>query len=242
MNKCNEFLKNAVLFAIGGIGAISLIGDSIAYDTTEVQIHEEVQMPQHIVFSEKAKAELEPVHIKRMNISAAETPTNASTDIIEEEIELPTEELYEYVPIDVPEGDTSFFAYMDGKTITNKESAQYCFIQKCRIDDNGLYRMDDDYVVAMGSYYSTYIGQRFRVTLDNGNSFFVSLGDCKSDVHTDDLHQYRAAGYNGTKKNVVEFIVDTKSLDNEVAFTGNVGAYPFFKGNIASIERVDERG
>lgn len=149
-----------------------------------------------------------------------------------------TEPRETYTYMDIPEGDTSFFTYMDGSKVTNRASAQFKFLSDCYVDENGLYRHNGDYVVAMGSYYSTQIGQRFRVTLENGNVFTVALGDCKADIHTDALHQYRPAGYGC--KNVIEFIVNTPSLSDYTRKTGNIGSYEFFGSKIQSIERIDE--
>lgn len=136
----------------------------------------------------------------------------------------------------VPNIDTSFKAYMDYRTITNTESAQYKLQQDCWTDENGLRRQTDDYVVAMGTYYSNTIGDRFEITLDNGNNFTVIIGDIKADKHTDSKNMYYPMG--DGKGNVIEFIVDAKKLDKTAKNWGDISAIDFFDGEIEEIKKL----
>lgn len=139
---------------------------------------------------------------------------------------------------DVPEGDTSFKSYMDYRCITNTDSAQYRLQQQCYTDTDGLRRTESgDYTIALGSYYASRIGDRYRIELDGGRVFYATVGDFKADRHTDALNQYTEAG-NGSK-NVVEFIVDTDDLSPYTREMGDI-SYSDFYGNIESIERIDE--
>jgi hypothetical protein len=138
---------------------------------------------------------------------------------------------------DVPDGDTAFKSYMSYKAITNTRSAQYKLQQQCWTDDEGLRRLDDDYVIALGTYYAEYIGERFKITLDTGESFTAVIGDFKADRHTDSRHQYYDCG-NG-KKNVVEFVVDTNSLNGKARRMGDISYIQGFKGNIKTIEKEE---
>ena len=147
--------------------------------------------------------------------------------------------------LDVPNIDTSFKSYMDYKFITDKTSAQYILQQSAWTDDNGLRRFGDYYLVAMGTYYSNNIGDTFKITLDTGISFDVMIGDIKADEHTDDSHKYSPI-YNNKGNliyaNVIEFIVDTQTLDNQVRKLGTISGYDKFKGNIVSIEKTNDKG
>lgn len=143
----------------------------------------------------------------------------------------------EYISMEVPQGNTNFFAYMDYKTITNTSSNQYKFQQNCWTDSQGIRRQGDDYCVALGSYYSVNIGDRFIVSLDTGNTYTIVLADCKADVHTDVNNQFRWAGGN-SYKNVIEFIVDTDKLSDSVKNSGNIGTYDNLSGNVVSIQKV----
>ncbi len=74
---------------------------------------------------------------------------------------------------------------------------------------------DDYYMVALGSYYGTGIGTKYKITTDTGNVFYAVLCDQKADCDTDGTHRY---SYNN---DVVEFIVDTRSLNETVKLFGS---------------------
>lgn len=138
--------------------------------------------------------------------------------------------------LDVPDGNNSFYAYMDYDKVTDPTSAQYKFKDICWIDDMGLYRQCNDYVIALGSFYGQSIGERYMITLQNGVSFTAVLGDLKNDADTDPTNRYRIT--NDERKNVIEFIVDTDQLSKEVKQSGNIGSYSMFDSDIASISKI----
>ena len=139
--------------------------------------------------------------------------------------------------LDVPEGDTSFKTYMDYHCITNKASAQYKLQQICCTDANGLRRTNGgDYVIAVGSFYSSTVGDRFKITTDGGE-FYATVGDLKADAHTNSTHQYTAM--EDGMKNVIEFVVDVDELDGMARRMGDISYIGGkFDGNITGIERV----
>ena len=143
----------------------------------------------------------------------------------------------------IPDYDTSFKSYMSYKCITNKSSNQYKLQQKAYTDNMGLRKVDNYYLVAMGTYYSDTIGDKFRITLEGDKVFDVMIGDIKADIHTDKNNMYSPVyNSNGTFKsaNVIEFIIDTKSVDRKVKLMGDVSAYDEFAGNIMKIERISD--
>ena len=142
------------------------------------------------------------------------------------------------ITFSVPEDiGTDFKAYMDYRCITNTKSPQYKLQKYAWTDEYGLRRYDDYYLVALGSYYSSTVGDCFKITLDTGESFECMVGDCKADCDTDSKHMYHPMkDGNG---NVVEFIVDTKSLPKEVRKMGTVSAIDIFEGDIESIEKIE---
>lgn len=146
------------------------------------------------------------------------------------------------IEMTIPDYDTSFKSYMSYKCITDKSSNQYKLQQKAYTDDMGLRKVDDYYLVAMGTYYSDTIGDKFRITLEGDKTFNVMIGDIKADIHTDKNNMYSAV-YNSNGKfisaNVLEFIVDTNKIDKSVRRLGSVNAYDDFKGNIIKIERIE---
>lgn len=150
------------------------------------------------------------------------------------ETKTPSKKVIEYA---VPLGDTSFKSYMSYKAITNTDSKQYKLQKSCWTDKKGLRRYNNDYVIALGSYYADYIGQRFTITLDSGKTFTAVVGDFKANKHTDESNKYTPM--EDGKKNVIEFIVDTDELDKTARKMGDI-SYAGFKGNVESIERTVE--
>lgn len=187
-------------------------------------------------------SETESINIRTFDKTAAsmqtltdETPVIATVETLSHTAECITDEISTYI---VPEGDTSFKAYMDYRTITNTSTPQYDLQKRCYTDCDGFRRQTDDYVVALGSYYSTEIGDRFEITLDTGVTFTAILGDQKADCDTDDLNQYTPIG-SDNKKNVVEFVVDADQISKKSRMLGDMSNSYGFTGNIISIRRLD---
>ena len=88
-------------------------------------------------------------------------------------------------------------------------SPQYKLNKLCKTDKEGFRRLDEAYLVAMGTYYGgrDNIGDMYYITFKRSNGKKITikavLGDVKSDDETDSLHQYHASG----DKTVVEFIM-----------------------------------
>lgn len=182
--------------------------------------------------------ELDTIYCKSVQVeNLTATSSNKSKITIDKENNYTLEEMK------VPNCDTSFKSYMSYKCITNKSSDQYKLQQSAWTDDKGLRRVDDYYLVAMGTYYSNTVGDKFRITLEGDKIFDVMIGDIKADIHTDNSNMYSPVyNENGTFKsaNVIEFIIDTKSVDRKVKLMGDVSAYEEFKGNIVKIERISD--
>ena len=146
-----------------------------------------------------------------------------------------------YEAKEVPACDTWFKSYMSYKAITNTSSDQYKIQQKAWTDENGLRRYNNDYVVAMGTYYSDRCYTRFKVEFDSGNEITVIVGDIKQDIHTDGKNQYSAV-YDSNNKfisaNVLEFIVDASTLSKKAKNLGSVHCIEGLEGNIVSIKRI----
>lgn len=148
-----------------------------------------------------------------------------------------------YTELGVPNINSSFKTYMDYRCVTNTSSPQYKFINTWGwVDDNGFLRCsgesdfgvtDNYYVVAMGSYYSTTPGDKFRITTDTGNVFYAAIGDLKDDRHTNSTHQYTI----GTN-DILEFLVYTPTLLRDVKFNGSANVYMPLNGSIAKVEKM----
>lgn len=109
--------------------------------------------------------------------------------------------------------------------------------QEAWTDEQGLRRFNEDYIVALGSYYSTSIGDRFKVTLNSGKVFTVIFGDGTWDKDCDRLCMYTPCkDYDGNEAaNLLEFIVDKDVLDSDVYEYGSIEKLSGFEGNIAEM-------
>ena len=149
----------------------------------------------------------------------------------------------EHITFEIPYVNSSFKPYMDYRCVTDKNSSQYKFIKKWGWSDSeGFMRCngekdlgiaDNYYLVALGSYYGTSIGTKYRITLDTGRVFYVVLADCKSNLHTNSTNQYVR------NNNIVEFLVDTKRLNKDVKYHGSANVYMPLNGSVSKIERID---
>jgi len=142
-----------------------------------------------------------------------------------------------YTELSVPGGDTSFKSYMDYTAITNTHSPQYRLQQDCYTDAYGIRRKGSYYCVALGTGYADAIGDKFRITLDSGETFLAIAADFKADCDTDSTHRYTPMSYGG--KNVVEFVVETSALPTEARRMGDISYCGDMSGDISKIERME---
>lgn len=128
-------------------------------------------------------------------------------------------------------------------SITDKTSTQWKLQQQAYTDKDGFRRIENDYMVAMGSYYAESCGKRLKINLDTGKSFTVIVSDLKADCHTDPLNMYHSVIYGGEEvaANVLEFIVDTNVMDRKVLLKGTVCDLGFV-GEITKIEEIKMEG
>lgn len=170
-----------------------------------------------------------------------EEKSEKAKEVIKEESKV------KYVSRGVPrnaKNGASFKSFMSYKMITNKYSKQYKFQKECFTDSNGLRRYTHDdityYCGALGSFYSTKIGTRFRVTIENDGVekiIFVVLSDCKDNRDTDKTNSH--IGKNG---NVIEFLVNQRKLSSLALRMGDVSysGDPNLKGRIIKIEEIKD--
>lgn len=123
----------------------------------------------------------------------------------------------------------AFKSYTDYKCLS-KSSKQWQLQQKAYTDENGLRKIGDAYLVALGSYYGTTLGTEYTVTLSNGSVFDIILCDCKQDRHTDGSNRECL-----TNSSVLEFYVDSSALPKKVKALGSISAIPYFSGSVVSI-------
>lgn len=84
-------------------------------------------------------------------------------------------------------------------------------------DVEGFRRIDNRYLVAVGTYFSTTMGQYFDLVLENGTVIPCIVGDQKSDFDTDEKFHAFSKG----SKECSEFIVNTGAVPYEVLYHGD---------------------
>lgn len=125
-----------------------------------------------------------------------------------------------------------FKSYEDYRAITSKNTPHYKLQHEYAVTGpEGIRMVDNRYCIAIGSYFTTTIGQYIDIVLENGTVIPCILGDQKSDAHTDDLHiAHKSDG------SIVEFIVDLEVLDSIPRQMGNVSyVYPEWKSPVVQI-------
>lgn len=135
---------------------------------------------------------------------------------------------------DVP-NNSGMKSYMDYRTITSVESNQYKLQQIASTDESGIRKVNDRYCIAVGSYYSTTIGQYIDVELENGEVIHGILADCKDDKHTDSKNQIHAID-----GSVVEFVVDTNSLGAITMKMGDISYINNWNSKVINIRIYDK--
>lgn len=147
------------------------------------------------------------------------------------------------VTYELPNLDTSFKTYMDYRCITDTDSMQYKLQQNAWTDEDGLRRLGEAYMVAMGTYYADECGKTFEITFDTDEKILVVVGDIKADCHTDKTDRYSPVYDNDgnfISANVLEFIVDTKAMSRHTKRLGTVEYCGNLQGNIVSIVAIEE--
>lgn len=138
-------------------------------------------------------------------------------------------------------GACKTYAYYDA--VTDKTSPAYAVLNsgtyrgvtyKTTTDETtGIRMVGEYYCAALGTFYGTTKGTKYKVTLDTGKTFKIILCDTKSNRHTDKKHQYAKKN-----KDVVEFYVDRTKIPAGV--NGNYNRLEQFHGKIQSIELLTE--
>lgn len=117
--------------------------------------------------------------------------------------------------------------------ITDTSSTQYQYIQaNLKSIESGLLIFEDDYIgVALGSVYGD-IGTKYTITTDTGNTFKIVKIDEKSDNHTTN-------GCYDQSGAIIEFVVDTYSMDSNAKYHGDYNVVSEFEGTIIKIEKEE---
>lgn len=138
----------------------------------------------------------------------------------------------------LPSVSTHVKFFIDYRSYNLPYAPHYRLQQAAWTDQNGLRRFNNDYIVALGSFYSTSIGDRFRVALSNGNSFTVIFGDGKWDGDCDSKCMYMpCTDYSGKAAgNLMEFVIDKETINPAVYEYGSIEVIEGFEGDIVQME------
>lgn len=234
----NKIYRQIGLLLFGLILVTSLLIHDISI-TKESEAEKEllVNTPVETAIKETSDLKLEhtiqPNHLKYEAVPETDETFELSS--------LSYESYISYEIYEIPEINTDFKAFCDYQCITDTTSIQWELQQSAYTDEYGLRKIDEAYLVAMGSYYTTHIGDKFEITLDNETTFIVIVGDFKQDIHTDEKNQYSPVYKNNGEfygANILEFIVDTNILDSMVEELGTISYYDKFGGNIIKIAKL----
>lgn len=137
-----------------------------------------------------------------------------------------------YKKMEVPKHN-NFKSYMGYTSITCKASKQYKLQQKAKTGKYGIRTVNGRYLIAMGTYYSKNVGDKFDIKLSNGTILKCMIGDIKSDRHTDTKRQKQK--YDGS---IIEFITDTTKMPSNVKRAGSYTVCKKFSGFIKEIRKL----
>lgn len=133
---------------------------------------------------------------------------------LQSNVDIVTHDSYISIITDVPYNRIK--SYMSYKNITSRSSDQYKLQQMAYTGTYGIRQVNGRFCVAVGSAYTTQIGQYIDLVLEDGTIIPCILGDCKADEHTDSRNILTSDG------SLAEFVVDVPSLSKTVRYTGDI--------------------
>ena len=219
---------------------IGIINNSQTVSQTNKTIHNSIAS-----ITCDCKDELEEIgsaisEIKQELMKCEWTIPTSTTDLTVTEQALVTEEPNEDHSLkecELPNISTNIKLFTDYRSYNLWYTPHYRLQQQAYTDVQGLRRFGEDYIVALGSFYSVNIGDRFEVTLDSGRTFTVIFGDGKVDEDCDNRNMYTPCyDLDGNKAaNLLEFIVDDDILPKEIYDYGSIDIMAGFKGDVVKM-------
>lgn len=137
-----------------------------------------------------------------------------------------------YTKMEVPKHN-NFKSYMGYQSITCRTSKQYKLQQKAKTGKFGIRTVEGRYLIAMGTYYTKNVGDKFDIKLSDGTVIKCMIGDIKSDKHTDAKKQKQK--YDGS---IIEFITDPAKMPSTVKRAGSYSVCKKFSGSVKEIRKL----
>ena len=148
-----------------------------------------------------------------------------SEEVIEEEITEEVVEEVETTEYDIPDtfvnpetGNT--VRYKGGKTLERSNRITYGEAGEindlAEPDKDGFMKLDDRYLIAVGSRFDTVPGQYIDLVLDNGIVIECIMGDAKADCDTDSTNTFTYRS-----RCCSEFIIDKHTIRSDIKERGN---------------------
>ncbi|WP_143008383.1 hypothetical protein [Pseudobutyrivibrio sp. YE44] len=179
-----------------------------------MQIGTEEQIIQEVNTAENTAA---PSELEGASVVIDEEATALSGPEVEEEIE---ETVYDVPSSFVNPESGNTVSYNGGKTIERSSKITYGDAGEINDlaspDSDGFMKLDDRYLIAVGSRFDTEPGQYIDLVLENGVVIECMMGDLKADVDTDSTNTF-------TYKSSCcsEFIIDEDSIREDIYKRGN---------------------
>lgn len=196
--------------------------------------HQKLQEENEMLVDTIENLEAEKVDLNSQITSLKEEKQQLKTQIdgLQNELEKAKESAKKNNLVKQASSSGIFKSYTDYRCLS-RSSAQWKLQERAYTDENGLRKIGDAYLVALGSYYGTTLGTKYTVTLSNGSVFNVILCDCKKDIHTDTKNQKTLSD-----GSILEFYVDTSILPKSAKTSGTISNIDFFSGGVVSIIQV----
>lgn len=151
-----------------------------------------------------------------------------------EPIRLPSKTALIYKVMELPiETNGAKKTLLRHNKIKRKTSDQYKLQQHAWTDDEGFRRYEEFYMIALGTYYVDYIGQRFDILFEDGSLIKAVIGDVKWDDGTDEKRQYHLCDMS-----IVEFIIDESVFDPILFKEGDCSAL-IGEGAVIEIRKIN---
>ncbi len=131
-------------------------------------------------------------------------------------------------------------SYKGGKTIERSSKITYgksgIINDLASPDQDGFMKLDDRYLIAVGSRFNAQPGQYIDLILGNGVIINCIMGDAKDDKDTDSTNTFTYRS-----RCCSEFIIDSKSIRSDIYNRGNASLkYSFWDSPVVRVVVYDE--